>query len=97
MSVVAPVLGKTPVCAKTAPGVPVVQDNRYSPGGRYFWSGAGQADAAAGAVVFPVEVPVEEAEDEAALLSEPDVVEDDFADELLPASTDDDVERESVR
>lgn len=62
-------------------------------------SGTGwrQADAAAGAVALPAELPEEEAEDEAALPSEPDDVEDGFADELLPVSADDDVERESVR
>ena len=53
-----------------------------------------QAEAAAGAAA---EVPEEDFEDGAVLPSEPDDVEDGFAAGLLPVSTDDDEERESVR
>lgn len=54
-----------------------------------------QAEAAAFAV--PEELAVEELEDEAVLPLDPDDSEAGLAEALLPVSTDDDEERESVR
>lgn len=57
----------------------------------------GYADAAVAAVADPFEVPDDDAGDEGVLPSEPDEVPAGLAAGLLPASTDEDVARESVR
>lgn len=95
-----PAGGKEPLCGKTAPEVPAVQDNRYSRRGKHSQRDPSYADAAVAAVADPLdddEVSDDFAGDEGALPSEPDEVPAGFAAGLLPVSTDEELARESVR